>query len=666
MELLRLSPATGEVLSKLNLFQGQIIHGRVFRVEPAGQHSSFSSVLSQDGSRRDFILRIAFGSHLIEALTDHEIPEGSKVKLEVSRLDDNSMVLKLLDIDPPDYSRNQPVSNSSRTPVDSALITGKTDPGIHSPKISSNAVQRDSFAESPVYYTDSSSPEILNRVIKSALSEGFINPARFNIQPLNIRNALQSALNNLEKTLNADMKLISQENFHLTDSIKNIILFAKDIARTFSADHPAQGNFQIQPEELIAGIVQNLSKTFVSKGIPVLVDSQEQKQLISLSQTSQTLTTSPPQINPQSSAEAKMRSPVDSPPPASGRGTPQSLASSVQTSLNATSSTISQPVISSSASIPADGLLHTSPSQTTERQVSEVSNPSSVAGSQVNGKAEVNVQKPTPSFAANAPDSLNPAASQPAIFSQTSVPEPAGSPVDGAASKIIPKLEVKHLLKSADSVIEESFIPPAQSNSASGNAKILLAALRTLSLLVEKLAERMPNNPELAGRISAHAGKIRALSDALEGALIAPLMSKSREIPGALPLIFLEFHIQGGNVEFLALRSEEHTDNLPAQIENSDAGNTFTGILSLKTSGLGEIYVRFDYEENGETGAVISGKFRVDDHLIPVLLGDMHNLESALKARGINVRTFNVTGNIRNSDIRKNNRIQSSGLDIKA
>lgn len=243
MQLLRLSQATGKVLTRLNVMPGQILHGRVYRMEPYGQTGETVNAGSDSGG----IAKIALASHLIEAVVSKSLPEGARVTLEVLELADESFVLRLLAVEASksanDKGQLSDVSKSatSATKPDLAelsalaLESAGRPAGEIADQLSLKLVETPKWAELP---------KPVANVLRAAISENFINPENFTLRASDIKSAIVNALTALRadiaklgQTAPSSAKELTASLTSLADMVGDSVnsLPATDISMTGSA-----------------------------------------------------------------------------------------------------------------------------------------------------------------------------------------------------------------------------------------------------------------------------------------------------------------------------------------------------------------------------------------------------------------------------------------------
>jgi hypothetical protein len=194
----------------------------------------------------------------------------------------------------------------------------------------------------------------------------------------------------------------------------------------------------------------------------------------------------------------------------------------------------------------------------------------------------------------------------------------------------------------------------------------VLFALRTLSALTGKLAKEDGLTVEQSAEISRHASRLTASADALEGTMLAPVLSRSLDIPDAIPRLLMNVLFPGGNVELGVMQIDPESGQDRRETPSSPKENRYAGILSLETPALGHLRVRLDYRESGDQGRV-GGTFNADGDTVDILIAGLPSLERSLQARGILIDGFRV--NDWNSKRASADRIRpplKGGLDIHA
>ena len=258
MELFRLSPSTGEILSKLNLFQGQILYGRVFRSEPVTQTDS-SSQNSIDPAN-NFLLKIALGSNLIDALVSEPIPAGSRLTLEVIKLANESLVLKLLDVD----SSGKPVQTGRQdisTP-DSAELSpqalGTKLPQIPSPAQTTSTPLAENIVSSPSL---AGLPRSAVQVIRAAIAEQFVDPVTFSARLPEAKASIQAVMDQLDTTVSKAASTAPD----LAESVQTIIQISRSILKALPDSQPTVSEIPSQTSDTLI----NLSSILRPSSTPV-------------------------------------------------------------------------------------------------------------------------------------------------------------------------------------------------------------------------------------------------------------------------------------------------------------------------------------------------------------------------------------------------------------
>jgi hypothetical protein len=245
MELFRLAPSTGDVLRRLNVFQGQIIHGKVYKSE---------AVIPQEGVNPDsgipaFISKIALGSHMIEVGTDIPLENGAKVVFEVLRIGDDNFMLELLKIDSTPVDRSaqdlqgratDAVDWSENVVLSDIEKSGDTNSIRVSPKIQDTGVltRPDLTAL----------PKPAANVIRAAINLGFIDAATYSVKSPAIRTYLHNVaedilveIDRLVESARTQPEVIRgdrAEFLKLSESIKSIIETIRPVISSIQSKIP--------------------------------------------------------------------------------------------------------------------------------------------------------------------------------------------------------------------------------------------------------------------------------------------------------------------------------------------------------------------------------------------------------------------------------------------
>ena len=206
-------------------------------------------------------------------------------------------------------------------------------------------------------------------------------------------------------------------------------------------------------------------------------------------------------------------------------------------------------------------------------------------------------------------------------------------------------------------------------------ARDLLLSLRTLSDLSTKLAAHDTLPADQSAEIARHASRLGALSDAWEGTLVAPMLAHTADVPDAVPRLLMTLLFPGGNVDLAVVERDSEGQQPPdKQSGSQDDENSYSGVIRLNTSTLGQIRIRLDYRESevsepDNASSSVGGKFSAIARTANLIRSGLPTLESALQARGIESDGFQVNVSESMSIDNSSPRTfppKSGGLDIKA
>ena len=202
----------------------------------------------------------------------------------------------------------------------------------------------------------------------------------------------------------------------------------------------------------------------------------------------------------------------------------------------------------------------------------------------------------------------------------------------------------------------------------------MLLGIRTLSLLTSRIVQARGWNIHESATFVNHASHLTTLADAYEGVLLAPLLTSAFETPDAIPRLLLSLLFPGGYGEVGIIQPDgTHPDGSGSEeSDRDDRRNNCTGLIRLKTEGLGDLNVKLDFHGDAENEIPprVSGTFHAEQFAADTLRTGIPALDRALDARGIISDGFNVreTGIGRQSlktGIPARRTDMSGGLDIK-
>jgi hypothetical protein len=257
MELIRLSPRTGDALTRLNVFEGQILHGRIYRAEPLEQAGTSGSGTN--------LVKIALGSHLIEAIVSKPLPEGSHVVLEVLKLGDETLVLKLLSVESESQSgtggsvESQKLSSMVSAKPDIAELSFEAQGAVNqasSRYLPPQESQSTRLVESPDW---TALPKPLISMVRTAIAEGFIDPATFAARVPPAKTAIQAAVEDFQSAVLKNA-IPQSSTAQVAASIKQTVESIQTLAgilRPIVASMPSGG---VSVEESVAQIAKGLSE----------------------------------------------------------------------------------------------------------------------------------------------------------------------------------------------------------------------------------------------------------------------------------------------------------------------------------------------------------------------------------------------------------------------
>jgi len=652
MQLLRLAPSTGQALRRLNVIQGQVLRGKVFKFTPYGQQAGIKGV-DAGGTAK-----IALGSHLIEAVLSQSIPEGSSVTLEVIKLADDSFSLKLVSYDPPatgnPASTNQPIITGDLielSPEVRAPLKGQ----VTSENITQDAPQPQKIAVTP---ETASLPKAVTQNLRAAITEGFIEPAQFAADVSKIRESVSTTLTSLTDTLYQLSQTAPAQATKLAESIKTLTNIVRPLVETL----PREGLEITQSTDKIAGILKVIASVLRPVSDPdaevVLQKTQDSPSPVAA--------TDRPVVSP---AQGRTGSVTVQPDPVTGKPAEIVHGEVKQSQVVRTES--SQPSIQ------------------TEPSSSRISSSEGTEVSRTDARpAGGNIS----SARSGAPEPVIPGSVPPGkpseIPGQSVVPE-SGSTKDGIQSggkipvPIDPEIAaVKQATGEKSQVTSgtgkeirvDRVIQQAETREIHiEQARNLLPGLRTLSLLADRLARSHGWTVEESAQLSSHAARLANISDAFEGVLLAPLITSSVDVPDAIPRLLLMLMFPGGIAEFGAVQRDgsSHGGISDTSVEEGESDDICFGVLRLSTENMGPLNIRIDYSETDDKPS-IKGQFRVSEEITEFVRSEIPSLVRALDARGIGIASpgrirvvARASGQADNDSIKTGETEGNGGLDLK-
>jgi uncharacterized protein YoaH (UPF0181 family) len=581
MEMFRLSPRDGKALSRLNLFEGQILHGRVYRMEPYGP--------SGEGlPDRGGIAKIALGSHLIDAAVSKSLPQGARVVLEVVKLADESFILKLISVDEAQTNGGK-VAQASVEPdlIDlSPEALEKIGQAVPRPQANSDTVVQQKLVEIPELATI---PRDAARVVRAAITQGFIEPVDFTASVPTMRVVLHQAIEDFQATL-ANLPTPASTSTEAVEIVESINALISRI-RAMIASLPATG--MSADEEVaqvasalreIAGALRPVVQQVTDGSRPaVVVESEE------ISSEAQTASKMTGEGAETISANAK----------------PEAVTDATQA-----------PVTPKSA--PAD-------------------------------QAQAGPQQVIPDILPADPSSAKPADS--AISEQIPVtPGMKGTSAEDIAGST----------EQVSGAADES--APARMHPA----RNLLVAMRVLATLTQRLAESRGWTVEQSTELRHHAGRISNSTDALEGALIAPLLGRSIDVSDFLPRILFSFLFAGGNADLAVMQPEREGGGEGERDYEKEDGeqNRAIGVMRLRTEALGRMRILLDYAE-ADGVSHVGGRFIASTETAEAIRQSISALDRALDARGLTSVGFRIIGLKAEGENNRAPTNRAGGLDLK-
>lgn len=635
MELIRLSTATGKVLNRLNLLQGQILHGKIFKMEPfsTGGKSGQEVGIGTSGG----VAKIVLGSQLIEAVVNKLLPEGASIKLEVIQLGEDKFTLRLLAVDGI-LTGSQNVATISDLPdkVDWTTETRQAIENSQARTLETHGFQTQTrIVDLPNL---SELPETAARMIKAAISEGFIEPAQFTAKIPAIQTSLQKAISQLEGSIRTITEASPQPVQEIAKSINALIKILRPIfARLPSQYVPLNDSVTLVSQALknAAYVLRPLNEP----GSQVTFNFPGQPRQGPASGTT-------PQAGPMVTTTAQ------------STGSQPSSAPSQPAIVTESGFASPQPQSGSAGTAPQAGRIsETSPGQPAPATQA----PGSVAGTSgtaasTNVPGTVNAQMPAPAT----PDAVGDIG----VRQSTQHPDAESSKAVKAALPEIPGKRTSEDISQGRQARAEQ----AQ------HARNVLLGIRTLSVLTSRIVQARGWNIHESATFVNHASHLTTLADAYEGALIAPLLTSAFETPDAIPRLLLSLLFPGGYGEVGIIQPDgTRPDGSGSEESDSDERrNNCIGLIRLKTEGLGNLNVKLDFHGDAENDIPprVSGTFHVEQFAADILRTGIPALDRALDARGIisdgfNVRETGIGRQASKTGIPARRTDSSGGLDIK-
>jgi hypothetical protein len=622
MELFRLSPQTGKALTRLNVMQGQILHGRVYKMEQAVEGSA-KSVEGGEVPEGGGVAKIALGSHMIEAVVSKPLPEGAKVVLEVISLGEDSFTLRLISVDAFNLSGAESSGKSESSDqvqlsdnIQKTLIEGFPRP-VSQAELSPSA----KLVEIPKW---ADLPQPLAKVLRESISEGFIEPAGFAVKSGQIRISLEQVIKEIETGLAGADNSTAPEIKELAQSIKSILQVLKPVINNM----PVKDTIDIESTREIAfsikasaDIFSSVSKQEVSsvQGKPESVNPAFliEKPAAQVEKPNQLITTESRAINIQAGAKLSI---VASEPKPTEVVQPKGTDQNQQQATSQTDAKMSpQPVTETSkANIQGAIELETTP---------------------LNGPI-----LPGTVAAANLPQ------------------QPSAKP------EFVQQLILKNEIPVADAKVGREITisnQTAERDFQISHAREILIGMRTIALLENRMARAKGWAVEESAVFGNHASRIAAISDALEGAIISPAMARAIDSPDLLPRFLMNLFFPNGQAEIAVLSDSRNREDADQQTKEGNGENHSSGIIRLRTESLGLVNVKLDYREADEE-RFLKGTFASGEDTSREIRMGLPTLEKSLDAHGIKTEGFRV---IETGKARKQETIpkpgSEGGLDIK-
>ena len=581
MEMFRLSPRDGKALSRLNLFEGQILHGRVYRMEPYGP--------SGEGSiDRGGIAKISLGSHLIDAAVSKSLPQGARVVLEVVKLADESFILKLISVEEAQTGGGK-VAQAQVEPdlIDlSPEALEKIGQAVPRPQANADATVQQKLVELSEI---ADIPRDAAHVIRAAITQGFIEPADFTASVPTMRVVLHQAVEDFQAML-TNLLAPASASSEVTELIESINALIARI-RPMIASLPATVVSANEEVALVAAAFREITGALR----PVVQQAAEGTQSTAIVEGEQV------------STEA------------------QAASTRISTAGAETIVTNAKP------------------------------------GTATDASQAPGVPKSTPA------GQVQPASQQPI----TPGTLPAGPSASGSTSQSIPGQiyagpEVKGT-SSTDAAAASEQVSGTGDKSAAARvhpARNLLVAMRVLATLAQRMAESRGWTVEQSTELRQHAGRIANSTDALEGALIAPLLGRSIDASDFLPRILFSFLFAGGNADLAVMQPERNGDSGGDYEKEDSEQNRTVGVMRLRTEALGSMRILLDYAET-EGVSRVGGRFIASSETAEALRQSISGLDRALDARGLKSEGFRIVGLKTESENNPAPTNRAGGLDLK-
>jgi hypothetical protein len=551
MELFRLSPNTGEALTRLNVLEGQVLHGRVYKMDSYGGGRAGGA--AEGSADTGGIAKIALGSMLIEAVLSKSISEGSHIQLEVVKASGENFILKLLAIDGTQVSGSNSMPNARRSDVAEFTARPFEQSVADTQSKSLNALLNEGVTAKAQVATRSSLvnlpdpanlPKQVIQLIKAAVNEGFIKPEGFTTSSSAIRGTLGQSLAELGTTVSQLSQNAPTAAREIIQSLDSMVQTLRPLVQSLPAGDVVIGDSSAK----VAGALTDYTSSLKSINLPAQADAQTN---VTGTQTQQG--------QPAGTASGGQ---TTSP------GTPQSGTEPVQVP-----GQITQPGIPI-ADIASQGL-------------------------------------PLPPLA----------------------PLPAGISQSQAATGQ-PAVEI---IKSEGTTGQEAEV--MRGDSPTHATRNILLGMRVLGMLAERMSRTPGLRIEDSSVFSSHASRISNLSNALEGAMLAPLITQAYESPDMIPRLLISLLFPGGHGEFAVLQPRRDGSDGGADAGRDEGDNEqvrTTGVIRITTPALRELGVRLDYREV-EDEKFVSGIFSARGDAASEIRASLPELETALDARGITI-----------------------------
>jgi len=621
MELMRLSPNTGKALTRLNVIAGQILYGKVYKMEAftPGQQAASSGADPESAAKlltAGGIAKIALGALLIEAIVSQPLPEGSSVKFEVIKLGEETFTLKLLEINGEPVGRSEPAKVSQgpdqaewssyvrdRIAGEGVEIGPRTNNINNKPNQAASRIDDNiDFVKAPDL---SGLPKSLVQAIRGAIIEEFINPADFTVNYDKVRSDLNELVGNAQGNIFKFM-------FHQSGKFS-------DLAKSF---------FEVTGQ--------------LVEAIKVL--------------------------------------PAENINPAASPGTISSALNKLTPALQAY-----MPEIAAEVSDQDETQVRTVTARSDEQAISKpgtdgASTHPAKSGAEILQSPKAGV--PLPGTISQAPLLVKPGViSQPLTFSQEPASGPAGTPskleiLNAVFSTPKPRFPnaAYVISKALDNIHEAEILRAADTRS-------ILFGMRVLVKLSEQMMKMKGISIEDSESIGVYSTRLSQVSNALEGAMVAPLLTHIADSPDLVARLLLSFLFPGGSGElgiFQPMTWDGGGHGRDSEGNDTQKHGTVPtiGIIRLSTEGLGDVGVRLEYTESGEKiDGRLGGRFTANVESSKEIINGIPSLEAALDARGIKSGGFRVTeinpsssenANGKTLRLKGGKKPKSKGLDIKA